>query len=77
MNRKEVNRMLTKREQKMNAGSRKNELEKNNFIKKCEQKSCNEILREDNTKEKQKAIQRNRRTSQRNQNTNLIESQKF
>lgn len=36
MNRKEVNRMLTKREQKMNAGSRKNELEKNNFIKKCE-----------------------------------------
>ena len=69
MNRKEVNRMLTKREQKMNAGSRKNELEKNNFIKKCEyvskkivigfKENGNEILREDNTKEKEKS----RRTS--------------
>ena len=77
MNRKEVNRMLTKREQKMNVKSFKN----NSFIIKREciskksvidfKENGNEILRKNNTKE-----MRNDRTIQRKSERQSKEKQK-
>ena len=68
MNRKEVNRMLTKREQKMNVKSFKN----NSFIIKREciskksiidfKESDNKILRKDNTEENRKRQNNSKRT---------------
>ena len=77
MNRKEVNRMLTKREQEMNIELFKD----NNFIRKCKhiskksiidfKVSDNKILRKNNTKE-----MRNDRTIQRKSERQSKEKQK-
>ena len=68
MNRKEVNRMLTKREQEMNIELFKN----NSFIRKCKyiskksiidfKENGNEILRKDNTKENRRRQNNSKRT---------------
>lgn len=77
MNRKEVNRMLTKREQEMNVKPFKN----NSFIRKCKyiskksiidfKESDNKILRKDNTEEIE-----NDRTIQKEQNRQFKDSER-